>query len=112
MHEMAITQTMLDMAVNKAREAGATAITQINLVIGDMSSVIDESVQFSFNFVCKGTLAEGARLNFKRIPIVVRCRSCGWEFTPAAANWKCPKCGEAGIEVIAGQEFYMESIEV
>jgi hydrogenase nickel incorporation protein HypA/HybF len=112
MHEMAVTQSIMEMAVKRAKEAGASSITQINLVIGDMSSVLDESVQFYFNFISKGTLAEGAQLVFKRIPIEVRCRKCRSEFKPGGDNWKCPQCGDAAIEFIAGSEFFMESIEV
>ena len=96
--------------MSKASEAGATAIKQINLVIGDMSSVVDDCVQFYFDFLSKDTLAQGARLSFKRIPIKVRCRQCSHEFTPAAEDWKCPQCESTGIEVIGGSEFFLESI--
>lgn len=112
MHEMAITQALLDMAVSKAQESGAQTIKQINLVVGDMSSVLDESVQFYFDFLSKGSIAEGARLIFKRLRIKARCRKCGTEFNPGGELWKCPQCEDQGIEIIAGSEFYMESIEV
>ena len=65
MHEMGITQALLDMSVSKAQEAGASSVKQINLVIGDMSSVLDDSVQFYFDFLSKGSIAEGARLSFQ-----------------------------------------------
>jgi hydrogenase nickel incorporation protein HypA/HybF len=112
MHEMGITQALLDMSVSKAHEAGASSVKQINLVIGEMSSVLDDSVQFYFDFISKGSIAEGARLSFKRIPTRARCRKCSFEFEPDADNWKCPKCNDLGVEFIAGNEFYMESIEV
>jgi hydrogenase nickel incorporation protein HypA/HybF len=111
-HEMGITQSLLDMSVSQAREAGAAAVKQINLVIGDMSSVLDDSVQFYFDFISKGSIAEGAKLVFKRVPIKARCRKCGTEFNPGGDNWKCPACDDLGIEIISGSEFYMESIEV
>jgi hydrogenase nickel incorporation protein HypA/HybF len=112
MHEMGITQALLDMSVSKAQEAGASAVKQINLVIGDMSSVLDDSVQFYFDFLSKGSIAEGARLVFKRISVTARCRACGAEFSLAKDNWRCPQCSEVGIEILGGHEFYMESIEV
>ena len=112
MHELSITQQMLDIAVKKAEETGATAIKKINLVIGDMSSVIDDSVQFYFDFLAKDSLAEGARLYFQRLPLKVRCRRCGHPFTPAGRPWECPQCHEWDIEVITGNEFYLDSIEV
>jgi hydrogenase nickel incorporation protein HypA/HybF len=112
MHEMGVTQALLEMSINKANEAGAKAIRQINLVIGDMSSVLDDSVQFYFNFLSQGTLAEGARLVFRRIPIEARCRQCKHDFNPVGDKWKCPQCGNGAIDIIAGSEFFMDSIEV
>ncbi|HSW57047.1 MAG TPA: hydrogenase maturation nickel metallochaperone HypA [Dehalococcoidales bacterium] len=109
---MGVTQALLDMAVTKARESGAVAIRKINLVIGDLSSVLDNSVQFYFDFISQGTPAEGARLVFRRIPIGARCRRCSTEFSPSGDNWKCPQCLDAGIDIISGNEFFMESIEV
>jgi hydrogenase nickel incorporation protein HypA/HybF len=112
MHEMSISQALLDMAVDKAGEAGAASIKQINLVIGEMSSVIDESVQFYFDFLSKGTPAEGALLTFKRLPVRARCRACSTEFQPEGEIWRCPQCGEQNFELCGGSEFYMDSIEV
>jgi hydrogenase nickel incorporation protein HypA/HybF len=112
MHEMGITQSLLDMSINKAREAGAAAVKQINLVVGDMSSVLDDSVQFYFDFLSKGSIAEGAKLVFKRVPVKARCRKCATQFFPGGETWKCPQCNDLGVEIIAGSEFYMESIEV
>ena len=112
MHELSITQQMLDMAVKKAEETGATTIKQINLVIGDMSNVMDDCVQFYFDFLSKDSLAQGAQLSFQRIPLKLRCRRCSCSFTPAGATWECPQCHEWDIEIITGNEFYLDSIEV
>ncbi len=111
-HEMAVTQALLEMSLTKARESGALAVRRINLVIGDMSSVLDDSVQFYFDFISQGSIAEGAKLVFKRVPIKARCRQCGSEFNPGGDNWKCPQCLAPQIEIISGNEFFMESIEV
>jgi hydrogenase nickel incorporation protein HypA/HybF len=112
MHELSITQQILDIAVNKAGEAGASTIKRINLVIGDMSSVLDDCVQFYFDFLSKDSIAQGAQLSFKRIPLKMRCRQCGHLFTPEGEPWSCPQCREWNVEVIAGNEFYLDSIEV
>jgi hydrogenase nickel incorporation protein HypA/HybF len=112
MHELSVTQSILDIAVNSAKESGATVIKQINLVIGDMSSVLDDCVQFYFDFLSKGSIAQGAKLNFRRIPMKGRCRKCGREFQISGENWTCPQCRDPGVEIIAGSEFYLDSIEV
>ena len=112
MHELSVTQQMLDIALEKADEAQATRITGINLVIGDMSSIVDDSVQFYFDFLSRDSLASGASLSFKRVPMQVRCRNCDHSFTPGKSLWCCPRCGEWDVEIIGGREFYIESIEV
>jgi len=111
MHELSITQQVLDIAVKKAMEADAAGIKQINLVIGDMSSVVDDCVQFYFDIISKDTIAGKAKLSFRRINTRLRCRE-GHEFTPAADNWSCPYCQDGDVEVVAGKEFYVDSIEV
>lgn len=112
MHELSVTQGMLDIALEKAKEAQASRITGINLVIGEMSSIVDDSVQFYFDFLSRDSIASGATLSFTRIPIQVRCRNCGLSFTPDKSLWSCPQCSEWDVEVIAGREFYIDSIEV
>jgi hydrogenase nickel incorporation protein HypA/HybF len=112
MHELGVTQNILQIALEYAQKGGAKKIRSINLVIGGLSGVIDESVQFYFDFVTKETMAEGAKLVFKRVPVRFRCRSCGKEFDFHGENWACPDCLSPGPEVLTGREFFMESIEV
>ena len=112
MHELSVTQSILDIVLEKAGEAQASRIAKINLVIGEMSSVVDDCVQFYFDFMSKDTMASGATLTFKRIPTQVRCRNCGSPFSPDGSSWNCPQCGKWDVEILAGQEFYIDSIEV
>lgn len=112
MHEMAVTQSILDIVLQHARQAGAVGILRINLVIGEMAGVVDDSVQFYFDFLSKDTMAEGATLVFDRRPAVYRCRDCGATFHPEGFEWSCPACGELGFEVVSGREFQIASIEI
>ena len=112
MHELGITQEILRIATEYAERAGAQRITDIYLVIGDLSSVVDDSVQFYFDFLSADTIAAGARLHFKRIAARLRCRKCGREFEPKGRDWRCPQCGSIAGKVVAGREFYLDSIEV
>jgi len=112
MHELSVTQAMLDIALDKAKAAKAEKITKINLVIGEMSGIVDDCVQFYFDFLSKDSIASGTTLSFKRIPMQVRCRKCGSSFSPDNSLWSCPQCNEWDVEIIAGREFYVDSIEV
>lgn len=112
MHEMSITQDILRIVTEHAQNAEATGITEIQIVIGELASFIDDSIQFYFDILSPGTVAEGAELKFRRIKTRFRCRQCGQEFTPEDRNWICPSCSALGGDVIAGKEFYVESITV
>ena len=112
MHEYSITESILSLALNKAKEANAVKITRINLVVGELSGVVAECVQFYFDHISKKTLADSASLVFTTRPTQVRCHKCNKVFTPANGDWSCPECRETGMDIVSGRECYMESIEV
>ena len=112
MHEFGITQSILSIALEKANEAKASRITNINLIIGELSGVVDECVQFYFDFLSKDTIAAEASLSFERTPTKLRCRNCATIFLPNEPVWACPNCEEQKIEVISGRECHVHSIEV
>jgi hydrogenase nickel incorporation protein HypA/HybF len=112
MHELSVTEEILRVAVEHAERAQAKRITDIHLVVGSLSTVVDDSVQFYFDFLSPDTLAAGAELHFKRVPARLRCRQCEHEFEPQEMDWHCPQCNVLGGDVIAGKEFYLDSLEV
>ncbi len=112
MHELSVTESILDIVCRHATDAGAQRVKRIHLVIGDLASIVDDSVQFYFDFLSEDTCARGAELVFERIPTRLACRACGHEWTPGSGDWTCPRCGAVGAQVVAGKEFYVDSIEV
>lgn len=112
MHELSITQNILDIALRHAEQAGATRITHLHLVIGDFSSVVDDSVQFYWDVISQGTMAEGAELHFGRVPGTLRCLACQMAFSPDGRDFACPDCGGHQVMVVDGDQFYLDSIEV
>lgn len=112
MHELSVTQNVVRIAVENAEKHGAKRIKQINIVVGDMSSIVDDSVQFYFDIISKGTPAEGAVLFFRRVPIECICSDCGKTFNPDPGSFTCPFCQGFGVVTDAGMEFYVDSIEV
>jgi hydrogenase nickel incorporation protein HypA/HybF len=113
MHELSVTQSILDIALRHAERAGAHRILAINLVIGELTGFVDDSIQFYFDFLSQDTLAQDARLSFERIVPRARCHACGAEYTPPDSRlWTCPNCEALGGDVIAGREFSVASIEI
>jgi len=111
-HELSVTESMLSVVLRHAETNKATEVTAINMVLGDMSTVMEDSVRFYFEILGKGTIAEGAKLNFKRTKLIARCPVCGKEFEVVEYNFRCPDCEGVESEIISGREFQVESIEI
>lgn len=113
MHELAVTESILKIAIDASQKNGARRITAIHLVIGELSSIVDDSVQFYFDLISKGTLAENAVLHFRREPARVVCLDCAHQFDARAPlEPRCPVCGSARLQVRGGRDFFIESIEI
>lgn len=112
MHELPVTESILEITLRHAMQAGCHKVANIYLVIGELSSIIDESVQFYWDFVSKDTLAEGAQLHFRRIPAEMRCVDCDRTYEPRSKGLTCPHCSGSDVRVVAGEEFYVEAIDV
>ena len=109
MHELAITQNLLEIALKSASDRKVKGIT---VVIGELSGIVEDSVRFCFEVVAADTAAQGANLTFRTVPAHLRCTRCGLEFRMENGNWACPQCANLGGKVVQGRECYVESIEV
>jgi len=112
MHELSVTESVLEIACKHAKKAQAVAVTDIHLVIGRLSSIVDESVQFYWNFISKDTLCENATLHFRREPAILLCLACQNKYELTQELTPCPKCGSPRVRVLSGDEFSLESIEI
>ena len=112
MHELAVTQSVLDIVLRHADQAKAKRVTDIHIVIGELSTNVDDSVQFYWDIIAKGTIAEGANLHFRRVPAELQCMACFEKYHPKGDELLCPKCGSVGAKIIAGEEFSVDAIDI
>lgn len=111
MHEMAIAEGILDIALDYARRNESSRITKVSLLLGEMAGVEPSSLQFCFASLVKGTPAEGAELAFTRVPLLARCLSCGLEGAVENYNFICPDCG--GVRsILSGRELRVDYLEM
>jgi len=108
MHELSITRSLLDQALAEAKKHGAERIARIRLLLGEGGGVVPDCVRFYFDEMKKGTAAAKAELEFKTVPLRIRCPKCGREFGKIEEMCNC----NAGGEVISGQDLVIESIDV
>jgi len=112
MHELSITQNILEIALRHAEQAGAREIKGIDILIGRYSSFVDDSIQFYWDIIAKGTIAENAVLHFQRVPVEFTCQDCGAVYEPQEDDFACPRCLSPRVRVTRGEELRVESIEV
>ena len=112
MHELVITENLLATVLKEANAAGAERVIEINLIVGELSGVVSDCVQFNFDVLKRGTIADTAVLNFKPVAAQLKCRDCDANFNPKDECWVCPECGKFNVEITKGRDCYIESMEV
>ena len=112
MHELAITQSIMRIALKTAQENGAKRIKTIRLQLGDYSDVMPEYVEKYFDLVSCDTIACGAHIEAYRQRARIRCEACGEESEVERGEARCPKCGAETIKMLSGTQCLVESIEV
>ncbi|WP_312521356.1 hydrogenase maturation nickel metallochaperone HypA [Anaerospora sp.] len=112
MHEMAIAQGILDIAVQEATLNGAETITRIKLRIGEMTGVQPEALTFCFEALAAETPAEAAILEIELVPLTAECQSCGQQFGVERYRFCCPSCSSGSVKTLSGRELQVEHLEV
>lgn len=112
MHEVSIMSQTVEIALENARQQDANKIHRLKMRIGAMSGVVPEALNFAFDVVTEGTIAQGAILEIELIPVVCYCSHCQIEFQPPDLFYECPQCDRACNKIIAGREIELTSLEI
>ncbi len=112
MHEMALTESIVEIAVEAAERGGASRVLRILVDIGALSHVEPEALSFCFSAVSAGTIAEGAALEIARAPGVGWCADCAKTVPLVERYGPCPECGGVHVQMTAGDAMRVTEIEV
>ena len=112
MHELSVVEAIVSMVLERAKEVNASRVLRVDLVVGELSGVLNEAVELYFALLTKDTIAAKAELFFMRPPTQVRCRNCNTVYSPVNRKITCPNCREQKIEIISGRELYIDNLEV
>jgi hydrogenase nickel incorporation protein HypA/HybF len=111
MHETAIVEGLMRILEQQARRHGVVGVSRVNVKVGRLRAVEPRQLVACFEMFAEGTLADGAVLAIDEVPVRAACRACGTEFEVPRYRFECPGCGGGDVEVIQGQELYIESFE-
>lgn len=113
MHELAIAQDFWKTILDHAHQNNLTTITKITIMLGEASGIERGFLEHSLkDHIMPGTIAADAELEIVNQPLAAVCGACGAAITTdALTQLACPQCGSRDIEISAGRETYVASIE-
>ncbi len=111
MHELALSQSIVDLVVECARREGVNVVSRVTLEVGMAAGIEPDALRFCFDIVTADTLAHGAELVIESIALQAICRDCACRFAPASLVSACPRCGSYAPLLERGREFRIKSFD-
>jgi hydrogenase nickel incorporation protein HypA/HybF len=109
MHELALAEAIVDVAV---RHAAGRRVTKVEVSVGALRQVVPDALEFAFGLVAQGTALDGAELELTHIAAAGRCRTCAAESVMEDFPLRCARCGGLEMDVLAGEELQVEALEL
>ncbi len=110
MHELSICGSIVDI-VN--RHAEGRTVETIHIRVGQLRQIVPDTLVYCWSLVSADTALAGSTLQVESIPASIKCQGCGeirelGEFLVLA----CTTCDRRDVEVVAGEEFLITSLEL
>ncbi len=112
MHEMSLCNSLIDLIGDQQRQQGFERVVEVRVEVGVLGHVDPHALEFAFDVVTPGSVAEGARLVIREIPGSGWCMDCSKMVAMAKRGDGCPDCGGFGIIVEQGDELRLKELEV
>lgn len=77
-----------------------------------MRQVVPSALAFSFQLVAQGTPVEAAELDIDEVSVTGLCNDCGAESRQDSFPLQCATCESFDLEILTGEELYVESLEL
>ena len=112
MHELAIAESVLDIAFGEMDRRAATRLNKVKLTIGELSGVVREALEFAFSVLKPDTRAADAEFEIEVVPLTAECSNCG----PARCllcdlDLICPTCGGV-LQITGGRDMKVEYLDI
>lgn len=113
MHEITLCQRAIELIEQQARQHGASKVTGVWLEVGAFSCVETSALQFCFDLVCRGTLAEGCTLDVHQQEAECWCYDCQQHITLLTQRVRvCPQCNGTNLRIVADDGLQIKRLEI
>jgi len=111
MHELAIAESIVNIALREIEQKSITTVQSAGVRIGAISGVNPSALEFSFEAIIVNTPLSGAKLKVEEIPAGGICRACKTAFEVTEFIFVCPHCFSGDLEINQGQELDIAYLE-
>jgi hydrogenase nickel incorporation protein HypA/HybF len=112
MHEMSIAEGIRTVIEAQAPSFGHRRVTHVRLEIGRFAGVERAALEFAFEVVMRGSVAEAATLEIIDLPGVALCYDCAGQVEIDDRLAPCPRCGGGRLLPQGGDEMRIKNLEV
>lgn len=111
MHEMSLCEGIRTVLEDQARTHGVQKITRVRVEIGKFAGVEKPALEFAFDVVMRGSVADGAVLEMLDLPGKAMCFDCAKEVEIEDRLQPCPICGGGKLMPTGGDEMRVKDLE-
>jgi hydrogenase nickel incorporation protein HypA/HybF len=112
MHELSLAMSVKDIVEEAAEKNGSTSVREVNIIVGEFSSVSTYALEFAMEVAKKRTIFENAKINIRSVKTVLVCNNCNSETIMSDYIFKCGSCESNNVRIVSGDRMYVESIDV
>ncbi|PJC87735.1 hydrogenase maturation nickel metallochaperone HypA [Vibrio sp. HA2012] len=112
MHEMSLCESLIRIIEQQAEAEQFDQVKAIYLDIGALAGVEPGAMYFCFDVICRGTIADSAKLIIRSLPLQAYCLTCGKTVSLSDRFSPCPHCGTYHLEYQGGDEMQIRQLEV
>ena len=114
MHELPVINRILEVILKHAASNDVRKVIVVHLQVGELSDLEDKWMQRYFDHLAKDGIAEGAKLEIERVPVMMKCSECGMLFTVNIREIQtisCPECKSKKSIMVSGQGYFIKNLE-
>jgi len=112
MHELSLAMSVREIVEDAAKQNNAKKVNEVNIIVGEFSSVSCDALDFAMEVAKKGSVFEDAKINIKSTKTILSCSQCNQETVMEDYVFKCSACESTSVKIVSGDRMYVDSIDI
>jgi len=109
MHEMSVVESLVKLV---EKYANNKKVSKIVVKVGKLSGIEPYFLKECFEVFKENTICSEAKMEIVEIEKKIFCEDCKKEFEIRGFDFRCPNCKSENTKLIAGNELYIDYIEI